>query len=316
MTDREKIWRKASELGFAAMGVSRAEALGPEGERLRLWLERGYHATMSWMQRTADRRQDPLAVLSRARSVISLAMNYYSPERHPGSPGKISRYAWGDDYHSILESRMGELLRWMALEFPGAEGRAAVDSGPFMDKAWAVRSGIGWLGKHTNVITRHHGSWVFLGEILTSVELEPDTPATDLCGSCTRCIDACPTEAIVEPYVVDSRRCLSYLTIEHRGEIDAELLPQFDGWVFGCDVCQDVCPWNLKFARPTAEPGFRPREGFVDPPLEKWEGMTAEEFDETFRKSPVRRTKHAGLQRNIGIVRSADTNGSSEASHA
>jgi epoxyqueuosine reductase len=316
MTDREKIWRKASELGFVAMGVARAEALGPEGERLRQWLGRGYHATMGWMQRTADRREDPQAVLTGARSVISLAMNYYSPEEHTGNPGKISRYAWGDDYHAILESRMEELLRWMVSEFPGAKGRFAVDSGPFMDKAWAVRSGIGWLGKHTNVITRDHGSWVFLGEILTTVEVEPDTPATDLCGTCTRCIDACPTAAIVEPYVVDSRRCLSYLTIEHRGTIDAELLPQFDGWIFGCDVCQDVCPWNLKFARPTGEPGFRPREGFVNPPLTEWEGMTAEEFDETFRKSPVRRTKHAGLQRNIAIVRNADTKGASEASHS
>lgn len=315
MTDREKIGRKARELGFASVGVARAEALSPEGERLRQWLERGYHATMAWMQRTADRRQDPLAVLPGARSVISLAMNYYSPELRPGSPGKVSRYAWGDDYHALLESRMEKLFRWMVAEFPGAEGRAAVDSGPFMDKAWAVRSGIGWLGKHTNVITRDHGSWVFLGEILTTVELEPDVPATDLCGSCTRCIDACPTAAIVEPYVVDSRRCLSYLTIEHRGPIDAELLQHFDGWVFGCDVCQDVCPWNLKFARATAEPGFQPREGFVDPPLDAWERMTPEEFDGRFRGSPVRRTKHAGLRRNIAIVRKADTNGSSEASH-
>lgn len=315
MTDREKIERQARDLGFTGVGVARAEPLSEEGRRFDVWMDRGYHATMGWLPRSADRRKDPGQVLPGARSVIALAMNYYSPEERSGAPGKVSRYAWGDDYHALMEARMEELLRWMQGEFPGIRGRCSVDSGPFMDKAWAVRSGIGWLGKHTNVITRGHGSWVFLGEILTTLELPPDAPATDLCGTCTRCIDACPTEAIVEPYVVDSRLCLSYLTIEHRGPIPAELFPQFDGWIFGCDVCQDVCPWNVKFSTETGEAGFAPREGFVDPPIEEWERMSAEEFDERFRGSAIRRTKHAGLLRNIAIVRRPDTAGGSDASH-
>jgi epoxyqueuosine reductase len=295
---------RARDIGFSGVGVAQAVPLYRENAFLREWLSRGYHGTMGWMSEQPEKRTDPTLIVPGAKSVVMVALNYYSPASHVHDPGvgKISRYAWGDDYHVILSERLELLWQWMLKEFPGTQGKWYVDTGPVMEKAWAQRGGIGWLGKHGNIITREFGSWVFLGEIITTLELEPDQPAVDHCGTCTLCIEACPTDAIVEPSVVDSNRCLSYLTIEHRGEIRGEVTEQFDGWIYGCDVCQDVCPWNNKFAVPTDEPGFAPREGNVAPELRHWREMPQAEFTARFKGSPVKRTKREGLIRNVKIV--------------
>jgi epoxyqueuosine reductase len=299
MTEAERVKAEAARLGFSHCGIARAEAPGEETQRMRSWLDRKYQATMGWMERTAAKRGNPALVLPGIRSVIAVAVNYFTPPHHPpgGDTGKISRYAWGDDYHDVMGERLGHYQEWLQANYPSARFLWYADTGPVMDKVWAQRAGIGWEGKHTNVITPDRGSWVFLGEILTTLELDPDEPAQDHCGTCTLCIEACPTGAIVEPYVVDSNLCISYLTIEHRGELPAGV--PLDRWLFGCDVCQDVCPWNLKFARPTDEPRFQPREGSVAPALETWKKMSQEEFTKRFAGSAVRRTKWTGLMRNV-----------------
>ena len=299
----QQIKDEALRLGCCGVGIARAEALTPEGEKLRAWLARGYHATMSWMSDRADERTDPRAVMPSVRSVISIAMNYYSPEPHSpdASDGKISRYAWGDDYHFVVLDRLKELENFIRRKAPEAETRAYVDTGPVMDKVWASRAGVGWIGKHTNVITRGFGSWVFLGTLMVSLDLEVDEPETDMCGSCTACIEACPTGAIAEPYVLDAGRCISYLTIEHRGPLEKDLTSKFDGWVFGCDICQDVCPWN-RFQQPTEESLFHARPENIAPPLKELAEMSQEDFSRRFRRSPVKRTKHAGLVRNARAV--------------
>ncbi|MEW6510051.1 MAG: tRNA epoxyqueuosine(34) reductase QueG [Bacteroidota bacterium] len=317
-TVTERIKAQALTLGFSQAGVARAQPLEEEGARLQEWLARGFEATMHWMRRTAERRIDPARLLPGARSVIVLAMNYYTPHRHASDPGtgKISRYAWGDDYHEVVGKRLTQMKDWLLEAFPGSEAKVHVDSGPVMEKVWAQRAGIGWEGKHTNVISRTLGSWIFLGEILTTLNLETDAHALDRCGTCTLCIEACPTRAIVEPYVVDSNLCLSYLTIEHRGPIEGEVRDRFDGWIFGCDVCQDVCPWNSKFAVVTTEPRFEPREGNVKPDLASWQTISADEFHERFRRSAVSRTKVEGLKRNVGIVlERRDPQGGGTSSH-
>jgi epoxyqueuosine reductase len=304
MIPADSIKARARELGFSAVGIARAEELDREGEQLRAWLGRGYQASMVWMERNSRKRSDPRQVLPDARSVIALALNYFTPGRH--SPerafGKISRYAWGEDYHHVLGERLEALRRWVEEEHSGSRAVAYVDTGPVMEKAWAQRAGIGWEGKHTNVISRDFGSWIFLGEILTTLELEPDPPATDRCGTCVLCLEACPTQAIVEPYVVDSTRCLSYLTIEHRGELPPDYRGRLEGWIYGCDVCQDVCPWNLKFSQETEEARFQAREGNLAPRLLEWLKMSRDEFSRRFHGSAVKRTKWEGLLRNIRAV--------------
>jgi epoxyqueuosine reductase len=304
MTAAERVKTRARELGFTLVGIAPATAMSQETTRLREWLARGYHATMRWMAQREEKRTDPRAVVPGACSVVSVAMNYYTPVRHASDPaiGKISRYAWGEDYHEMLGTRLQQLQDWMEREFPGSKNLWYVDTGPVMEKAWAQRAGIGWIGKHTNVISQERGSWLFLGEIITTVQLEPDSPATDHCGTCMLCIDACPTKAIVEPYVVDAGRCISYLTIEHRGPIPDQLAARFENWIFGCDICQDVCPWNHRFSTATAEPGFLPRPGNEAPVLQDWRGITEEEFASRFRGSPVRRSRWTGLLRNIRAV--------------
>lgn len=297
MTDAERVKDAALGLGFSHVGIAGADAPGEESRALRTWLDRAYQAGMSWMERTVAKRGDPSLVLPGVRSVIAVGLNYFTAVPHQAGPGKISRYAWGDDYHDVIGERLGRFQEWLRATYPEARFLWYADTGPVMDKVWAQRAGIGWEGKHTNVITQDLGSWVFLGEVLTTLELEPDSPATDHCGTCTLCIEACPTGAIVEPYVVDSNLCISYLTIEHRGEIPVET--PLDGWLFGCDVCQDVCPWNLKFARPTDERRFRPRDGNAAPALESWKEMSPEEFRERFDGSAIRRTRWSGLMRNV-----------------
>jgi len=299
-----RIRAKALELGFTKVGIARAEALDDEASHLQEWLNRGYHGTMEWMSRNLEKRINPGSIVPGAKSVVVVAMNYYTDVSHSNDAGhgKISRYAWGDDYHDIVTGRLKQLWMWMQQEFSGVEGKLYVDTGPMMDKVWAQRAGIGWEGKHTNVITQEVGSWVFLGELITTLELEYDEPATDHCGTCTLCIEACPTGAIVEPYVVDSNRCISYLTIEHRGDIQNGLGALFDGWIYGCDICQDVCPWNQKFPVVTQEECFKPREWNVAPLLEEWKEMPQEEFNRNFKGSPIKRTKRDGLSRNVTVV--------------
>ena len=299
-----RVKNKARELGFTHAGISRAEPLGAESAHLVEWLARGLHASMSWMGRNVERRSDPSAIVPGAKTVICVGLNYFAPFQHPHDPsrGKISRYAWGEDYHRIMGEKLEALQTWIGHEFPGSSSRAYVDTGPVMEKAWAQRSGVGWIGKHTNVITRDRGSWIFLGELITTVTMEPDPPETDHCGTCALCMEACPTQAIVEPYLLDANLCISYLTIEHRGPLDGEVTRHFDGWIFGCDVCQDVCPWNRKFAAETEEQGFSPREGNLEPPLPEWSAMGQEEFSARFQGSPVKRAKHEGLMRNIAVA--------------
>ncbi len=291
-------------LGFDLVGFARAERLEEEGARLEEWLAGGLHGAMGWMERDPTRRIDPREIVPSARTVIVLAKNYYTPFEHSDDPehAKISRYAWGRDYHRILPKRLKKLHRFITEEIdPTVENRWYVDAGPIMEKAWAVRAGLGWLGKHTNVITRTHGSWVFLGVMITSLDLPTSDPIPDFCGSCTRCIDACPTDAITDPYRLDPQRCISYLTIESpRNEpIPEEHRRNLENWVFGCDICQDVCPWN-KFQTPTDEEDFAPRPGRLDLTFEEIRGMTEEEFKEKFQGSPVMRAKVEGLQRTVG----------------
>ncbi len=304
MSLTKEIKTKALELGFSKVGIARAEHLQKEGDLLAQWLAWGYHGTMEWMARNFEKRIRPEKVLPGAKSVIAVAMNYYTDVRHSDNEatGKVSRYAWADDYHEVLKEKLELLLDCIRSRERSAEGKVYVDTGPVLDKVWARRAGIGWEGKHTNVITKDYGSWVFLGEIIINLELEYDLPATDHCGSCTLCIEACPTGAIVEPYVLDSNLCISYLTIEHRGEIAEELGERFDRWIYGCDICQDVCPWNKKFAKPTEIQEFYPKSHNIAPVLEDWAEMSEDEFSKRFHKSPMKRTKRAGVVRNAKVV--------------
>jgi len=303
MSLTEHIKSKALELGFNKVGIARADLLTNEGARLTEWLNRGYHASMQWMTSNGEKRNDPREIVPGARSVISLAVNYYTPVPHSSDPftGKISRYAWGDDYHTHVTKRIQLLFDCIKQLAPDSNGRYYVDTGPVMEKAWAQRAGIGWQGKHTNLITKEFGSWVFLAEIITTATLDVDEPMTDFCGSCTACLDACPTGAIPEPYIVDSQRCISYLTIEHRGKIAESLGEKFDRWIYGCDICQDVCPWN-RFQQPTDQTEFFPREYNIAPLIDDLRAMTQEEFSQRYKNSPIKRTKREGLARNAEIV--------------
>ena len=296
-----EVKRRALELGFHKVGVVRAEPLTEERARLEEWLARGYHAGMEWMARGVERRTDPREILTGARSVVVVALNYFTPHEHADDPasGKISRYAWGDDYHDVLGEKLKALFAFVRELVPEARGKTCVDAQPAMDKAWAERAGLGWIGKHTNLITRDYGSWVFLGELVLDIELEyDDARVEDHCGTCTLCIEACPTGAIVEPYLLDSARCISYATIELREpELPDTVARNLEGWLYGCDICQDVCPWN-RFEQPTDETRFEPRPANVRPQLEEIAGLTHDAYVERFRRSPVKRAKLAGLQRN------------------
>ena len=300
----EQIKRRGKELGFDLVGITAAEPLERESLRLQEWLDLGFHASMGWMARTVDKRGDPRKILEGARSVIVAGLNYYAPVAHRDDleTGKISRYAWGEDYHKIVLEKLEAYSVWLSETYPGSSALAYADTGPLMEKALAAKAGIGWLGKHTNIISPEYGSWLFLGEIVTTLDVPPDEPATDHCGSCSLCIEACPTNAIVEPYVLDAGKCISYLTIEHRGEIPERAPRNFDGWIFGCDICQDVCPWNQKFGRPTTDRRFFPKEGQEAPSLREWARMTADEFPGRFAGSPIKRARWEGLMRNIRIV--------------
>ena len=302
-----QIRQHALRLGFSKVGRARAEVLSDPELRLREWLARGYHGEMKWMERDPAQRADPRKVFPASRSVVVVAMNYYTPHEHEvgaSLTGKVSRYAWGDDYHEVVGDRLRVLLAWIKERWPDAEGKVCVDIQPIMDKAWAERAGLGWIGKHTNLITREYGSWVFLGELLLNMELEYDEVAVaDQCGSCTLCLDACPTSAIAEPYVVDSNLCISHATIESRAaEMPANISAHLEDWLYGCDICQDVCPWN-RMTPATTEARFEPRAGNVNASLPAVLELTPDAYAARFRRSAMKRAKLGGLQRNARALR-------------
>jgi epoxyqueuosine reductase len=303
LVGRDRIVAWGGELGLSALGVAPAEE--PAGARFLLeWLLRDHHASMNYLDRDPEARFDPGRILEGCRSILCAALDYgggTDPAAGDPSIGRISRYAWGDDYHLVLMQKLEALAERIKGEWPEVRTRVAVDTSPVLEKAFAAAAGLGWIGKHTNLIDPHRGSWFFLGEIFTTLPLPRTDPVADRCGSCARCIEICPTEAIVEPYVLDARRCLSYWNIEHRGAIDLQVAPRMDNWIFGCDLCQDVCPWNREAADRT-ERRFDPRTENVGRPLEEWETLTREEFSRRFRDSAVKRARFDGFARNIGIA--------------
>ncbi|HCK10424.1 MAG TPA: tRNA epoxyqueuosine(34) reductase QueG [Candidatus Latescibacteria bacterium] len=291
-------------MGFSPVGITSAAPPG-HWAFYKSWVDKGYAGEMGYLTRNLDRRQDPTLLVPGARSIVCVGLNYRPDNQVPSDEtpsGRISCYARGDDYHDVMKGRLIDLQKEITSLAPGTVGRAYVDTGPVLEREFAARAGLGWFGKHTNLIEKHTGSWFFLGELILTVELDPDPPATDHCGTCTRCIDACPTEAIVEPYVLDSNRCISYLTIELKGPIPNDLREGVGDWVYGCDVCQDVCPWNEKHAVPTSDPAFQARPGFDRPSLRDLLSLDQEAFSSQFRKSPIKRTKRRGLLRNAAVA--------------
>jgi len=293
---------EAKRLGFLSCGISKAGFLEEEAPRLEQWLNQGMHGEMAYMENHFDKRLDPTKLVEGAKSVISLLLNYFPEETQQDGTYKISKYAWGRDYHHVIKAKLKSLQEFISENIGEVHGRAFVDSAPVLDKAWAVRSGLGWMGKHSNVLSRQVGSFYFIAELITDLELEYDQPVTDHCGSCTACLDACPTGAIVQPYVVDGSKCISYFTIELKNEIPGSVKGQFDDWIFGCDICQDVCPWN-RFSKPHREPLFQAHPELLSMTKGDWEEITEEVFKKVFQKSAVKRAKFEGLKRNIAFVK-------------
>ncbi|MEL7034888.1 MAG: tRNA epoxyqueuosine(34) reductase QueG [Cyanobacteria bacterium J06592_8] len=292
-----QVKQQAIRCGFHKVGIASVSEPTVEVERLQAWLNQGYQAEMAWMAN--PRRQDIRQVMPEVQSVICVALNYYTPHQHPqGSEyGKISRYGWGRDYHKVMHQKLKAFSNGLQSQAEGIQARYYADTGPIQDKVWAQRAGIGWIAKNSNVITREYGSWVFLGEVLTNLELTPDSPHTEHCGTCTRCIEACPTDAITKPFVVDANRCIAYHTIENR----AEQLPEnidLNGWVAGCDICQDVCPWNQRFAQETDVEAFQPYPGNIAPKLSELAELSEVEWNQRFPASALRRIKPQMWQRN------------------
>lgn len=299
------IKRKALESGFSFCGISKAEFLKEEAPRLEEWLKRGYHGKMGYLENHFDKRLDPTLLVPGAKSVISLIYNYYpAKEIAAGDQFKIAKYAYGEDYHFVIKEKLKTLLNDIQAEVGAISGRAFVDSAPVMERAWARRSGIGWTGKNSLLLNREMGSFFFLAELIIDLELNYDGAAKDYCGTCTACMDACPTDAIAEPYVVDGSKCISYFTIELKEEIPADVKGKFENWIFGCDICQDVCPWN-SFSRPHHEKRFDPEPGLDRMSREEWMEITEEVFNRFFRNSAVQRTKLEGLRRNISFASDA-----------
>lgn len=293
---------EAMRLGFMSCGISRAEFLEKEAPRLENYLNRNMHGEMRYMENHFDKRLDPTKLVEGSKSVISLLLNYYPAEVQKEGTYKISKYAYGTDYHFVIKDKLKQLLQYIQTEIGEIDGRAFVDSAPVLDKAWAAKSGLGWIGKNSNLLTRQVGSFYFIAELIVDIELQYDSPVTDHCGSCTACIDACPTQAIVEPYKVDGSKCISYFTIELKEELPVSEKGKFDDWMFGCDICQDVCPWN-RFSKPHQEPLFNPHPLLLEQEKDHWEEITKETFNEIFRKSAVKRTKYEGLRRNINFLK-------------
>lgn len=292
---------KAISLGFMSCGVSKAEFLEDEAPRFEKWLQQGMHGEMKYMENHFDKRLNPTLLVEGSKSVVSLLFNYYPENKQREDSFNISKYAYGQDYHFVVKNKLKQLLAFIQEEIGEVHGRAFVDSAPVLDKAWAKRSGLGWIGKHSNLLTKQVGSFYFIAELIIDLDLAYDTPVTNHCGSCTACIDACPTQAIVEPYVVDGSKCISYFTIELKESIPSDFKNTFDDWAFGCDVCQDVCPWN-KFSKAHKEPLFQPDERLLNYSKKEWQEITQEVFQEIFKKSAVKRTKYEGFKRNVAFL--------------
>jgi epoxyqueuosine reductase len=290
----------AVELGFAACGISRVEKLDIEARRLEKWLERKGHGQMHYMADQSDVRIDPGRLLPGAQSVISLAHNYYQPGRETAGY-RLARYAQGKDYHRIITRKLQKLAETVGSAAGDVQMRCAVDSGPIMEKAWAARSGLGWIGKNGLLINPRSGSFHFLAELILDIELEFDQPISDHCGTCRRCIDACPTKAIVEPHVIEASRCISYLTVESKGDLPEDMAGTYSDWIFGCDICQEACPFN-RFAHPTDEQAFQPRPDIFHMTVDDWRRLTPRKFEELFQGTPVKRTGYEGLMRNIRFL--------------
>jgi epoxyqueuosine reductase len=296
----EQIKKKALDIGFQKVGITSA-AQPEKSKYLMNWISKGYHGAMYWMEQYQDMRQDIDKLFPGAQSVICVAQNYYTPFKHKNNSlrAKISRYAWGTDYHKIMKKKLKQLLSEIQQILPDCAGRICVDSAPVMEKLWAAKAGLGWQGKNTNIITRDYGSWLFLGEIIINVELTYDTPIEDFCGGCHACLDACPTNAIIKPYILDATRCISYLTIESQDlHFPEEVLKKMNNWVFGCDICQDVCPWN-KFQKIASETGYSPKKENLAPTLAYLSQIDNEEFSKRFKKSAIFRTGWKNFIRNV-----------------
>lgn len=292
---------EAKRLGFLSCGVSKAGFLETEAPRLEHWLHNNMHGEMQYMENHFDKRLDPTKLVAGSKSVVSLLYNYFPKETQKEGTYKISKYAYGQDYHYVIKHKLKELLYYITQSIGNVQGRAFVDSAPVLDKAWAAKSGLGWIGKHSNLLTKQVGSFFFIAELIIDLDLEYDTPVTDHCGSCTACIDACPTQAIT-PYKVDGSKCISYATIELKNNIPTSFTSKMEDWMFGCDICQDVCPWN-RFSKPHNEPLFNPNPQLIQMDKKDWEEITEDVFAQLFKKSAVKRTKYEGLKRNIQFIK-------------
>lgn len=293
---------ESKRLGFLSCGISKAEFLEEEAPRLESWLNKNHHGQMTYMENHFDKRLNPKLLVDDSKSVISLLLNYFPSEEQNSDSYKISKYAYGQDYHFVIKEKLKELLNTIQSQIGEVSGRAFVDSAPVLDKAWAAKSGLGWIGKNSNLITQKVGSFYFIAELIIDLELEYDYPTTDHCGTCTACIDACPTDAIVAPYVVDGSKCISYFTIELKDNLPIEMKGKFDDWAFGCDICQDVCPWN-RFSKPHNEPLFNPNPELLSFSKKDWDEITNDTFNKVFKNSAVKRTKFEGFKRNINFLK-------------
>lgn len=292
------IKEKAKELGFMHCGISKAGFLEEDAPRLEKWLKSGFHGEMGYMENHFDKRLDPTKLVPGAKSVVSLTYNYFPEQQQREDSFKISKYAYGNDYHFIIKDKLKVFFQWIHQEIGEIDGRVFVDSAPVLERAWAAKSGIGWIGKNANLLTKQVGSFYFLSELIIDLELAPDGPTTDHCGKCTACIDACPTQAIESERVINGSKCISYATIELKNQIPSSFENHMEDWMFGCDICQDVCPWN-RFSKPHQQPEFMANDAILNYSKKEWTELTQELFGEIFRKSPVKRTKYAGLMRNI-----------------
>ena len=299
----QKIKNKAFDLGFSFVGISKADFLEKEARQLETWLKNNFHGKMSYMENFFDKRTDPRLLIDNAKSVITVLQNYYTEQKQTDSNApKISKYALGKDYHIIIREKLNQLYDFILEEVGEVAARGFVDSAPVMDKVWAEKSGLGWIGKHTNLINKEQGSYFFIGELIIDLELETDGPIKDFCGTCTKCIDACPTDAIVQPYLVDGSKCISYLTIELKDELmPKEFKGKMDNWMFGCDICQEVCPWN-RFSIQHSEPWFNANPKVLKMKKNEWEELSEDLFQDFFKKTALKRTKYKGLKRNIKFL--------------
>lgn len=298
--------RIVKDHGFLNCGISASSFLEEEAPRLESWLDKGYHGSMKWMENHFDKRLDTQKLVEGSKSVISMTFNYFPSEKQEDGTPNISKYAFGDDYHDVLKEKMRSILASIQEEIGEVSARVFVDSAPVLERAWAAKSGLGWIGKHSLLLSKGQGSFFFVAQIICDLELEYDGPTTDHCGSCTACIDACPTDAIVEDRVVDANKCISYLTIELRDQIPTEFSNQMEDWVFGCDICQDVCPWN-RFSEPHSEPRFEARQPILENTWGDWLEITEDVFSDVFKKSAIKRTKYSGFLRNLQYAKRSES---------